>query len=381
MNKKYDIAIVGTGIVGLAIAYHAGKAGKQVVMFERNPKAVGASIRNFGMVWPIGQPLDKIDRALEARSIWLDLAEKADFWAPKAGSIHLAYEQDELDVLEEFVETRNSQGYEVEMLTPKEVTKKSDAINPDGLLGGMWSATEVNIDPRQAIEKVHQYLQEAFDVSINYGTVITTIEGKTLSSHKEQWSAEQIFVCSGTDFETLYPEIFKASNITKCKLQMMRTTSQPNNWQLGPNLAAGLTLQHYDSFAHCNNLPALKQRLADTMAEYNKWGIHVLVSQTALGEITIGDSHEYDWDVSPFNKSFIDDLILDYLKKFARFPDATIAERWYGVYPKLPGQTELIAHPADNIVVVNGVGGTGMTLSFGLAKEVLEGNFEVLNRV
>ncbi len=370
-SNKFDIAVIGSGIVGLAVAYTAARKGRKVAIFERHPKAQGATVRNFGMVWPVGQPAATYVRAMRSREVWLELAQKAGFWAKPWGSLHLAYHEDELHVLEEFLATTQHIGYKCKILTPEEVISRSPLVNPIGLEGAMYSATEVNVDPREATEAIHKYLQTQLGVQFFYNTVITNISYPHLASNGREWSAEQIFVCSGADFETLYPEVFAQSGMTKCKLQMMRTTPQPRGWELGPNLAAGLTLQHYQSFAHCESLQLLKKRIAKEMSEYNRWGIHVLVSQTRLGELTIGDSHEYGIDLSPFDKQSINELILKYLKKFLKLTSLEIAETWHGIYPKLPGKTEYIEHPESGVTIINGLGGAGMTLSFGLAMEVM----------
>jgi len=45
----------------------------------------------------------------------------------------------------------------------------------------------------------------------------------------------------------------------------------------------------------------------------------------------------------PLGKYFINQMMLDYLKKFGRFRDETVIETWHGIYPKLTnGETELI---------------------------------------
>lgn len=135
-------------------------------------------------------------------------------------------------------------------------------------------------------------------------------------------------------------------------------------------LAAGLTLSHYKSFDKCPTLPALKARFARELPEYGRYGIHVLVSQNGQGEIVIGDSHIYGDSVEPFDDPYIDTLILDYLHTFLRVPQLRIASRWHGVYAKHPAQPYLILQPAPGVTAVTGVGGVGMTLSFGLAEHV-----------
>ncbi len=96
-----------------------------------------------------------------------------------------------------------------------------------------------------------------------------------------------------------------------------------------------------------------------------------MVSQNGLGELTIGDSHEYGAAIEPFNKSEIDELILDYLKTFLVVPALPIAARWHGTYAKHPARPYVVLHPDSGITAITGLGGAGMTLSFGLAEAVV----------
>jgi hypothetical protein len=140
---------------------------------------------------------------------------------------------------------------------------------------------------------------------------------------------------------------------------------------VGTHLAAGLTLRHYASFAQCPTLPALARRLDAELPDYGRHGIHVLVSQNGRGELTLGDSHEYGDAIEPFDNPRIDELILAYLKTFLRAPDLTVAARWHGTYVKHPTSAYVVARLTPQALAVTGVGGAGMTLSFGLAEQVV----------
>ncbi|MBC7928138.1 MAG: TIGR03364 family FAD-dependent oxidoreductase [Bryobacteraceae bacterium] len=365
----FDVAIVGAGIIGLAHAYVARQQGLRVVVFERNPQATGASVRNFGLLWPIGQPAgERHSLAMRSREIWLEVLQSANLPYYPTGSLHVARTAAEQQVLQEFAEIGPDLGYPCEWLDAASTLGKSAAVRPDGLAGALHSPTEITVDPRLTITGLASLLAST-DVQFCFNTAVTAIEGSTVVTPGKKWHAERIFVCNGDDFSTLFPDLFAQSGITRCKLQMLRTVPQPRDWKLGPALAGGLTLRFYQSFRICPSLPTLAEQFARQMPEYERWGIHVMASQGADGSVTLGDSHEYGNAVDIFDKTRIDDLILQYLQTFCVLPDLRIAQRWHGVYGKHPDLAYFRAKPEPGVHIVTGTGGAGMTLSFGIADE------------
>ncbi|MBL8757981.1 MAG: TIGR03364 family FAD-dependent oxidoreductase [Phycisphaerae bacterium] len=374
----FDLAVVGAGIVGLAHALAAARRGLRVVLIDRSPRAEGASIRNFGMVWPIGQPAGPLlDRARRSRETWLHAAREAGFWISPCGSLHAARHEDEWAVLREFAAASRQNNRAIELLSPADACTLSPGLRFDGLVGAMHSLEECAVDPREAIRAIPAWLARAHAVDVRLGSAVTHAEPGALTlASGERLDATRIIIAAGHDFHSLLPGAFARSGLRPCKLQMLRTRPQAAHtaapWRLGPHLAAGLTLLHYRAFETCPSLSAVRDRLARQHPDCLRLGIHVMVSQNALGELTIGDSHEYGDAIEPFDHDHIDRLILDYLGSFFSPPDPAIAQRWHGIYAKAPaGATEFVVQARPNVWVVTGLGGAGMTLSFGLAEEVL----------
>jgi FAD dependent oxidoreductase TIGR03364 len=373
MSSKSAI-VIGAGIAGLATARALALKGFHVKLFERNAKATGASVRNFGMIWPIGQPEGELyGRALKSRSVWKEISGSGAFWSEEAGSLHLAYNTEEWNVLQElyaaFKTTRP-----VQLLTANETGTKSNAVVTHGLQGALYSADELIVNPVEAIASLPAYLYEKYNVEFYPNKCVSYISEQTVYiGNDEDYEADVIFVCSGTDFETLYPEFFSQYPLTKCKLQMMRLAAQPGEWRIGPALCGGLSLIHYKSFEAADSLPLLKAKYEAEMSEYINQGIHVMVSQNEKGELTVGDSHENASAHDPFDKVSINEMIVNYLKTFAQFKSWQVIETWNGIYPKLTnGDTDLFFSPEPGVYVLNGLGGAGMTLSFGLAEELMQ---------
>lgn len=209
---------------------------------------------------------------------------------------------------------------------------------------------------------------ETLGVDFHFCPAVTSIDSGVILAGGEAFGANHVFVCTGDDFETLFPERFTQIGMTRSKLQMMRLRPHDPNYRIGAHLCAGLTLGHYANFQICEKLRALLDRFKRDYPEHVKWGIHLLVSQHEDGCLTVGDSHEYGLSVDPFLSEAIERLMLGYLDTMLDTSELEVIERWHGVYAKHFAKPYVIDDPAPGVRVVTGVGGAGMTLSFGLAE-------------
>ncbi len=363
--------VVGSGIVGISTALALLKKNYSVTLLEKNERAVGASIRNFGMIWPIGQAHGELHHlALRSKALWEDWSEQAGFHLDRNGSIHLAYHPDEFEVLSEFYENEK-EVRNIRLVNPVEAVNLSPAINRGNLAGGLFSADEGLVHPGEANKKLSSWLQSLPNCQIEYNSPVFSIEGNACFCPQKKYEADLIFVASGADIEFLFPDILRESGV-KCQLQMMRTPPQPKGFKMGPSLCGGLTLLHYPAFGSLPSLQALKNRMSTEQADLLKLGIHVMAAQNQAGEVTIGDSHLYGNEFDPFISQDINEKILTYLKTFCSLPDQQIQHYWKGVYLKSKGSLPYFIHRVNpDCTLINGLGGAGMTLSPGLAEQLI----------
>jgi FAD dependent oxidoreductase TIGR03364 len=369
------IAVVGGGIFGIAHVWGAIKSGKRVIWVERDQVSQSGSVRNFGMIWPIGQPLgEPTELAVRSAAIWHEVAATTGCWFNRCGSLHLAHHEDEFAVLEEYAAACRREGLPRKLLSLTEIEELAPVANLAGLKGGLYSETEFGVNPPRAIRQLTRWLLEQQSVTSIFGVAALGVEevsGGSLRvrlADKRTLEVDRVIICSGADVKTLFPEQLAGAALRICKLQMLKTVAQPAGWRCGPHVASGLTLRHYRAFDFCPSLRHLKQRIAADSPELDRFGIHVMCSQNESGEVILGDSHEYDSEIEPFDKQAINDLILRELRKVIRLPTWEIASTWHGVYAKYPEGLWWESEPIPGVHLRTGLGGNGMTLSFGVAE-------------
>lgn len=363
-----QLVVIGAGIAGLAHAWAAARRGWRVTVCERDDRARGASVRNFGLFWALGQPAELRATALRSRERWLEFLAATGTWHRECGAVIVAAHADEAAVLEEFAASGAADG--VEVWTGAQVEARCPAMHRGVARAGLFSPPEINVDPREALARLPEFLAARYGVAFRWSTAVTTIEPGRVRTAAGEWLAcDAAVICSGSDLETLLPGTFSGAGLRRCRLQMLRTVPQPAGWSPGPVLAGGLSLRHYASFAGCPSVAAVRARVAREAPELDRFGIHVMASLDRHGALVLGDSHEYGADPGLGENAGIEDLILRELRRLFDFPDWRVAERWHGVYVKCTDGAAFRAEPLPGVHVVTGLGGAGMTLAFGLAEE------------
>jgi len=362
MTSAYDVAIVGGGIIGLAHAWTAVKAGLKVALFERHARATGASIRNFGFITVTGQQRGDFHAlAMRTRNLWLDAAEDAGIAIEQRGLYVSARYVESEAVLRAFLYT--------EMGEDCRLLKATDAPLPyaNGQRVVLHSPHDIRVESRTAIAKLKDWLDSRADLF--YGVSVTGIETRRLETSIGQIRAERIIVCPGDDLTGLFADRIKAHNISRCQLQMLRLADP--GFRLPGAVMSDLSLIRYLGYADLPEAAALKARLEAEHAAQLVNGIHLIVVQSADGSLVVGDSHHYGDAPEPFTSEAVDRLILDEYRAVLGGPPA-VTERWSGTYATSPDQLFLIDHPLPDVRLVVVTCGAGASTSFGIAERTFQ---------
>ena len=369
---RYDLAVVGAGIVGLAHALAASRAGLKVVVIERDLRANGASIRNFGFVTVTGQQSGEVwPLARRARDIWAEIAPRAGIEIEHRGLILTLRRPQSLAVAEAFLATE--MGRDCELLDAATLRQRYRMIASDDALGALVSPHELRVESPQAIPKLADWLEREHGVDLRTGETVLSVEPPVIVTSRGTVLADKAVVCPGDDFSGLYPDRIAAYGLKRCRLTMLRLGSP--GFRLPAGVMSDLGLVRYRGYADLPEAEALRRQLEAEQPRHLANGVHLIVVQDADGSLVVGDSHHYDDLPSPFAPAEAEVLILDEFQRATGLRPPPVLARWTGVYAVSDDRAYLIDAPAPNVRLVMVTSGTGASTAFAIAEQTIAGLF------
>src|SRR5215469_16842052 len=337
-SQTFDLAVVGGGIIGLAHALIAAKAGRRVAVIEKDVRANGASIRNFGFITVTGQERgDSWRLARRTRDIWADVAPKAGIRIQQRGFYLTARSPEAISVIEAFLATEMGEG--CELLEPADFRKRSNGLGSSDLHGALFSPHELRVESRTAIPALTAWLKDGLDVSFFHETAALDAAPPRLHTSRGTIEAGAVVVCPGDDFTTLYPERIARYALKRSRISMLKLADP--GFRLPGTLMSDLTLARYRGYAALPEARALEAKLRAEQPSHFAHGVHLIAAQGEDGGLIVGDSHHYDRLPAPFAPADAERDILDEYRRATGLDAPAVVERWTDVYASAEDRTYL----------------------------------------
>jgi D-hydroxyproline dehydrogenase subunit beta len=365
MSAAVDVVVVGAGIVGLAHAAEASARGASVVVVERDERAVGASVRNFGHACITAQAGEASAFARRGRSTWLGLGRTAGFGVQECGTVVVARSAEELAALEELAAVRGAE--EVQLLAPAALAAR---VPVRSALGGALLPLDLRVDQRRAAGAIAAWLEQQPGVTFQWATPVLDVAAGVVRTGRGELRADRVILCVGHDVDRLLPETAEAAGIQRCRLQMLQLRP-PVGTHVAPAVLTGSSLLRYPALAATEGAQALRRRWARERPELLEHVVNHMLTQLPGGDLVVGDTHDYARTPDPWSSEALDQLLLDETRALLDLPELEVVRRWHGVYAAADGEF-FRAPVADGVMAVSVTSGIGMTTAFGLASAVLD---------
>lgn len=388
--------VVGAGVVGLAHAVEAVARGLSVTVLDRDERAVGASVRNFGHGCLTAQTGDALAYAFRGRDTWLRLGKDAGFDVAECGTVLVARSAEERAAVEELAGER---GDDVELLDPARVASRVP-VAPGGLHGGAFLPRDLRVDQRRAVAAIAAWLDAQPGAEVRFGCPVlgvdaavdgglrgpvgagAAVDGGTAAEPPRPGAgpvvvrtgrgdvrARHVLVCVGHDLDRLFPALAGEAGLRRCVLQMLRVrTDAPVT--VGPAVLTGSSMLRYPALAGTAGAAALRERWRAERPELLDAVVNHMLTQLPGGDLVVGDTHTCARTPEPWSAEGLDDLLLAETRSLLG-TGVRVVSRWQGIYADAPGEF-LVRPAAPGTTAVSVTSGIGMSTAFGLAPAVLD---------
>lgn len=271
MSTKYDVLIIGAGVVGTLIARELSQYHLSIVILDKSNDAGNAtSSANSAIVHSGYDPEPGSNKAkfnALGNKMFPLLAEQLDVSFTQLGSLTLALNEQQIEVCEQLKERAKLNGVPVQILTKEEVLAMEPALNPE-VKAALYAPTAGVIDPFNFV--IHA-MENAIDNGVTFlrNHEVKNIEkegdGYLITTNKDVLNAKIVINAAGV------------------KADVIASMIEPIDWKITPRKGEYFLLDHY--------APNLTQHTIFPLP--SEKGKGVLVSQMPSGNYIIGPSSEF----------------------------------------------------------------------------------------
>ena len=174
-QKKYDVAVVGAGVVGCAVARRLTLDGASVVIIEKSLDVLDGASKGNSAILHTGfdAPFSslELDCVRAGYKEYLELAKNLSLPILKSGALVLAWNDEELRQLPKLIKKAHANGVlDVKALSREEILRREPALSSK-LLGGFEVPGEYIIDPWAS---AHAYITHDTNMQIPYNAFNNT---------------------------------------------------------------------------------------------------------------------------------------------------------------------------------------------------------------
>src|SRR5215208_8425090 len=373
MDTIFDIAIIGAGAVGSAIARELSQYDLNVALLESNSDVGMGTSKASTAIWHTGfdaKP-DSLEAKLMHRSYKLMESFMPEAGVPfeRLGGLLIAWNQDQLDTLPKLFEKAQQNGVtDVRQVSADEVYQMEPHLGP-GVLGGMFVPGEgILCTFTVPLACATQAVVNGVELKLNFR--VERIE-RNLESGKKKESVSAIL----SKDERIYAKwVINAAGLYSDEIN---THFGHTNFKVTPRRGELIV---YDKLAR----PLVNHVLLPVPSAITKG---VLISPTVYGNILLGPTAEDLPDKTATNTSATGLGML--IEKGKAILPELLNEEVTALYAGLRAATEhsdyqIALHADQRYICVGGIRSTGISASLGIAEYVTgllkEGGIELLRK-
>ena len=358
-----DILIIGGGMAGSATAFHLARHGRDVTLLERGEIASEASGQNMGGLGGAGwgnmpNLLSYLTMgSLEIfKELQIDMGYDMEF--RQTGSLTGLHTEEQYNFLEDRVLWQRSNGYDGELLTPREARAIEPEVNPD-LLGYMYLPGRGQADPVKST-RAFAHAAEKAGASIDTGQNVTAIivqdnGGYSIQTNSAEYRCKILVLAAGSWCGPVGKMLGLKIPIKPIRGQMWATESLPPRVFHTLSSAESSFAWSRDNGADDSTPPNLTHKRDRRLTR------HLYGRQRKNGEIIFGGDREdvgYNTNPDPAGIEVNRGHAADVVPLMTHLP---IARTWAGLMPfSLDGSPIIGKIPQrENLYIVSGLASSG----------------------